>query len=92
MSRKTAIPETSSEFDHANIIERPDGFYWQDTETGKTYGPFRNMSDAMADMEFNADSEVEASDSLEEAEAELGVLDGVEELADLDEDFLYNNR
>lgn len=67
------IPTTSAEFDHTRIIERPDGFYWQSTETGEESGPFRTLADAVEDMEFNADSEFDIPDTLEEAEADLGV-------------------
>jgi len=66
-------PETMPEFDNARIIERPDGFYWQSTETGEESGPFKTMGDAVEDMEVNADSEFDAPDTLEEAEADLGV-------------------
>lgn len=68
-----AIPESTPEFDNARIIERPDGFYWQSTETGEESGPFRTLADAVEDMEFNADSEFDIPDTLEEAEADLGV-------------------
>jgi hypothetical protein len=68
-----AIPETTPEFENARIIERPDGFYWQSKETGEESGPFASLSDAVDDLEFNADLEVDAPDTLEEAEADLGV-------------------
>ena len=68
-----AIPENTPEFDNARIIERPDGFYWQSKETGEESGPFRTLHDALEDMEFNADSEFDIPDTLEEAEADLGV-------------------
>jgi len=68
-------PQTTPEFDNARIIERPDGFYWQSTETGEESGPFKTMGDAVEDMEVNADSEFDVPDTLEEAEADLG-LDG----------------
>ena len=70
-----AKPQTTPEFDNARIIERPDGFYWQSTETGEESGPFKTMADAVEDMEFNGDSEFDVPDTLEEAEADLG-LDG----------------
>jgi hypothetical protein len=70
-----AIPETSPEFENARIIERPDGFYWQLKETGEESGPFRTLSDAVKDLEFNAESdeEFDLPDTLEESEADLGV-------------------
>jgi hypothetical protein len=68
-----AIPETTPEFENARIIERPDGFYWQSKESGEESGPFASLSDAVDDLEFNADLDIDAPDTLEEAEADLGV-------------------
>jgi hypothetical protein len=68
-----AIPDLTPEFENARIIERPDGFYWQSTETGEESGPFKTLSDAVEDMEFSGDSEFDVPDTLEEAEADLGV-------------------
>jgi len=58
----------------ARIIERPDGFYWCD-ESGLEYGPFPTLREAMHDMEASGDVESEPPEfeSLEEAEAELGI-------------------
>jgi len=68
-----AKPVTTPEFDDARILERPDGFYWQSKETGKEFGPFKSVAEAVEDVEFNADADLEAPDTLEEAEADLGV-------------------
>ena len=40
---KHSTPEPSSESDHTRVIERPDGFYWLDTDTGEEYGPFATL-------------------------------------------------
>jgi hypothetical protein len=29
------IPVTPAEYDHTRVIERPDGFFWLDKETGE---------------------------------------------------------
>ena len=75
------IPTTSAEFDHTRIIERPDGFYWQDDRDGREYGPFQTMVDAVADMQM-ADDETAAEESdiddVREAEDVLGVPDWVD--------------
>ena len=57
------------------IIERPDGFYWQAEESEDEYGPYASLSEAEDDMRFAADDgyEPDAPDSLEEAEAEMGL-------------------
>jgi len=68
------IPETPPDYDETLILERPDGFYWQSSTTGEEYGPFPALVDALADMNYGAEAEdVEPDETLEEAEAEIGV-------------------
>ncbi|OIP14054.1 MAG: hypothetical protein AUK53_05650 [Betaproteobacteria bacterium CG2_30_59_46] len=71
----TNISETQAEYDETRIVERPDGFYWQDKEADKVFGPFPTLMDAVQDMEYNADSDYEPGESLAEAEAEIGIAD-----------------
>lgn len=75
------IPTTSAEFDHTRIIERPDGFYWQDDSNGREYGPFATMLEAVADMQLaddEASGEEAGVDDLRDAEDVLGVPDWVD--------------
>ncbi|MCM2309677.1 MAG: hypothetical protein NDI91_19650 [Sulfuritalea sp.] len=72
------IPETPPDFDHTRIVERPDGFYWQDEVTDDEYGPFPTLVDAVADMEFSAASDYEPGESLEQAESEVGLSEWVD--------------
>lgn len=74
----TIIPETPANYDETRIIERPDGFFWQDRGTNKTFGPFATLLDAVQDMQYNDDSDYEPGESLEEAEAELGIADWID--------------
>ena len=67
------IPITPSNYDEARIIERPDGFYWQDRVTEKQFGPFASLNEAIQDMQYIADSDYEPGETLEEAEAEIGI-------------------
>jgi hypothetical protein len=53
----TMIPETSPDYDRTRVIERPDGFYWQEKDTNETYGPFASLWEAIEDMKYNADAE-----------------------------------
>ncbi len=56
------------------VIERPDGFYWQDNVDGKVYGPFRTLLDAERDMQNeDEEGEFEEGETLEEAESEIGI-------------------
>lgn len=71
------IPETSPGYDKTRIIERPDGFYWQRNEGGEEFGPFVTLIEAVADTD-NAAANVEAGESLEEAESEIGIADWID--------------
>lgn len=71
----TIFPETPAEYDKTRVIERPDGFYWQDTDTDQVFGPFPTLLEAVQDMDYSAESDYEPGESLEEAEAELGIAD-----------------
>ena len=75
-SMAQVIPETTPEYDHTRIIERPDGFYW--TEDGREYGPFTTLPEAVQDMQSAGDGALERGETLEEAEAELGLSDWVD--------------
>ena len=67
-----------SQVEEGRIIERPDGFYWQDDASGKMYGPFRTLLAAMEDMQYQADTDYEEGESLQEAEAEIGISDWID--------------
>lgn len=80
----TPIPQTPPDYDKTRVIERPDGFYWQDKLTDEVYGPFATLVDAVQDMQALDDT---SGESLEEAEAELGIGDHVDpETGQLSED------
>jgi hypothetical protein len=72
------IPETSPEYGKAHITERPDGFYWQDQESKDWFGPFPTLLDAEQDMEYNPESDYEPGETLQEAEAEIGIADWID--------------
>jgi hypothetical protein len=72
------IPETPANYDKTRIVERPDGFYWTDAETGEAFGPFPTLVDAVHDMDYQDDSDYEPAESLEEAEEELGIAGWVD--------------
>lgn len=75
---KQIIPETSSEYDHTRIIERPDGFYWCDEQNSGEYGPFATLVEAVNDMGYSAESDYEPVESLLEAEEEIGISDWID--------------
>jgi hypothetical protein len=74
----TSVPQTPPEYDTTRVIERPDGFYWQDKSTGEEYGPFATLTEAVDDMQYNAESDFEPGETLEQAEEEIGISDWID--------------
>jgi hypothetical protein len=72
------IPETPPEYDRTRIVERPDGFYWQDKDGGDEYGPFATLLEAVQDMEAGGEETPEPGESLAEAESEIGIAGHVD--------------
>jgi len=62
----------------SRLVERPDGFYWQEELSTKLYGPFPTLMDALHDMQYREDSDYEEGETLQEAEAEIGISDWVD--------------
>lgn len=70
----TKIPQTSRDYDNTCVIERPDGFYWHHkNDSGKVFGPFVTLLEAIQDMEYTAESDYEPGETLEQAEDEIGM-------------------
>ena len=78
MTLTIPIPSTPPQYDETRMIERPDGFYWQDKLTDKLYGPFATLLEAAQDMQYRDDSNYEEGESLEEAESEIGIADWID--------------
>lgn len=72
------IPETPPDYDRTRIVERPDGYYWQDKDGGREYGPFPTLIEAVQDMETGGEGQVEPGESLEEAEKEIGISEFID--------------
>lgn len=72
------IPETTPDYDKTRIVERPDGFFWLDKDNGQLYGPFDTLLEAVQDMEYQAESDYEPAETLEEVEEELGLAGWVD--------------
>ena len=71
------IPQTPPEYDSTRIVERPNGFYWQSKTGAEEFGPFATLLEAVQDMQYRDDA-VEPGETLEEAEAEIGIADWVD--------------
>lgn len=73
------IPQASRDYDNTLIVERPDGFYWHDeNESDKVFGPFPTLLEAIQDMEYNAESDYEPGETLEQAEEEIGISNWID--------------
>jgi hypothetical protein len=75
---KQVIPETPGDFERKRVLERPDGFYWEDRETGAASGPFATLLDAVNDMNYAPEGGIEVGETLSEAEDEIGMADWVD--------------
>ena len=78
MTTTTRIPPTQPSHDRARVIERPDGFYWQDKLTDEVNGPFPTLREAVQDMQDQGDTGYEEGESLNEAEAEIGISNWID--------------
>ena len=78
MTNKKTAPNPP-DYDQARVIERPDGFYWQDDElTDKFFGPFPTLLEAVQDMQLQGDTDYEVGESLEDAEDEIGISNWID--------------
>ena len=75
---KKVIPETPPDYDRAMIVERPNGFYWQSRDSGREFGPFPTLLEAVEDMQYSAESDYEPGETVEQAESEIGIADWVD--------------
>ena len=77
MPRKTR-GEQAPEPHAGRVVERPDGFYWERSE-GEMAGPYATLAEAEADMLADgAAEEAEGTESLQEAESELGISEWID--------------
>jgi hypothetical protein len=72
------VPQTPPEYDRTQIVERPDGFYWQAKDGGREYGPFATLLEAELDMQADREGAPEPGETLREAESEIGIADHVD--------------
>lgn len=76
--RRQTSPD-SPQPQRGRVVERQDGFYWQDNADAKVYGPFPSALAAVEDMQNeDVEGEFEEGESLAEAEAEIGITDWID--------------
>jgi len=61
------------------ILLRPDGYYWQASDSNQEFGPFESLDLAQADM-ASGDDETEplVGETLQEAENEIRIADWID--------------
>lgn len=72
-----AVPETGAGL-VAQIMSRPDGYYWRAPDSKQEFGPFESRELAMADMQATDEEAPEPGETLQEAESELGIADWID--------------
>ena len=77
-STASAEKETPPGEARVQFIERPNGVYWTVTGSSTEYGPFATLAEAEADAEGREDPTFQATESVAEAEAEIGISEWID--------------
>jgi hypothetical protein len=72
------VEENRIQEDRVQFIERPNGVYWRTASSETEYGPFATLAEATADAEGREDPTFQATDSVAEAEAEVGISEWID--------------
>jgi hypothetical protein len=75
---KPVIPEPADYHDPSRILERPDGFYWRAKGEAREHGPFATLFEAVQDMQSSDGQAIEPGETVQEAEAEIGIAEWVD--------------
>lgn len=62
----------------AQLVEHPDGWYWIAPDGRQQFGPYASAGEARADFDRGLDGPPEVGETLDEAEAELGLADWID--------------
>jgi hypothetical protein len=83
--RAKAAPPASAQEDEAapaeskiRFIERPNGVFWRASGSTTEYGPFATLAEAEADAQGREDPTFQATESVAEAEAEIGISEWID--------------
>jgi hypothetical protein len=71
------LPE-APEDDQTQLIERADGFYWHNLQTGELVGPYLTLLEAMEDVQSQEEDAYDESALLHEVGDEIGIADWVD--------------
>jgi hypothetical protein len=76
-SAKTAGTEIR-EFEDVRVVERPNGYYGQSLDGQRERGPFPTRLEAEQSLATCDEDTLEVGETLEEAEAEIGIADWID--------------
>jgi len=79
---KAAAPDVQDEGQPSEarirFIERPNGVYWRASGSTTEYGPFATLAEAEADALGREDPTFQPTESVAEAEAEIGISEWID--------------
>ena len=64
--------------DPGEILERPDGYYWQAPDGHAEFGPFRSYELAQADRDAVGDDALDIGEALRQVEGDIGINDWID--------------
>jgi hypothetical protein len=71
-------PKAVEDDAQAQVMARPDGYYWRAPSSRQEFGPFKTVELALADMQAADGQAPEPGETLQEAESELGIADWID--------------
>ena len=78
VAEKGVAAEAPSQDVRIRFIERPNGVFWRASGSTTEYGPFSTLAEAQADAQGREDPTFQATDSVAEAEAEVGISEWID--------------
>ncbi len=60
------------------LVEHPDGWYWIAPDGHQQFGPFASAEVARADRDLGLEGAPEVGETVQEAEAEIGIADWID--------------
>lgn len=72
------MPAPEPNASSSEIVERPDGFYWQSLYGHQEFGPFETYESAMADRDAITEEAIAPSMTLHSDEQAIGMADWID--------------
>lgn len=72
LREELAVP---TDDESSRVVARPDGFYWVADDGHQEFGPFPTAMDALVALRSGIETGLEPTETLQEAEAEIGFIE-----------------